>query len=386
VPCSGRTARGCSGSRAEPAIRSACPRGCDGEVRAGDGRSKSLGGNSGGRLACDLVVDVLPVQLPHGLTARPIAPDDVPAIAAMLAAAEAVDRTGVHESAEDLTGWWVNDLVDLARDSTLVSTADGELVGYAAAIAPPTFRDAFDVYLEGRVHPRWRGRGVGRALLAWQLERGAQVHAERHPEAPARLTVSAYTSMPDLAALLRRAGLAEARWFAHMSRPLTELPEPRAVEGVELVPFSWDRDEEVRRAHNAAFTEHYGSSERDAASWQVMFTGRQAFRPDLSVLALEDGAVVAYTLAYVHEGQTAALGERETYFGQIGVLPQARGRGLSKATIVQALRAAAEHDCQLASLQVDNDNSSGALRLYESLGFTTTHTEVSWTRDVPPRA
>jgi mycothiol synthase len=328
-------------------------------------------------------VAVPSLDLPAGLTARPIRPDDVPAVVALLTAAEAVDGTGVHESAEDLSDWWVNDLVDLDRDGRLVATGDGEMVGYATVIAPPTFRGAFGVYLEGRVHPQWRGRGVGRALLAWQLARGAEVHTERHPEVSARLTVGAYTSMPDLAALLRRAGLVQTRWYAHMSRPLTGLPAPRPVDGVELVPFSWDRDDEVRRAHNAAFTEHHGSSERDAASWQVMFTGQRAFRPDLSVLAVEDGAVVGYTLAYVYEGQTAALGERETYFGQIGVLPGARGRGLSKATIVQALRVAAEHDCQLASLQVDTDNSSGALRLYESLGFTTTRTEVSWSRDLP---
>jgi mycothiol synthase len=322
--------------------------------------------------------------LPEGLILRPMRPDDVPAVAELLTAAEAVDDTGVHESAEDLTGFWVNELVDLDLDSRLVTTADGEVVGYATAIAPPTFRDAFGVHLEGRVHPGWRGRGIGRTLLAWQLERGTQVHAQRHPGAPARLTVTAYTSMPDLTALLRRAGLVEARWFFHMSRPLTDLPAPRPVDGVRLVPFSWDRDDEVRRAHNAAFTEHYGSSERDTASWQVMFTGQRGFRPDLSVLAIEDGAVVAYVLAYVYEANTAVLGERETYFGQIGVLPQARGRGLSKATIVQALRVAAANDCQIAGLQVDSDNVSGALGLYESLGFTTGRTEVSWSRHLAP--
>jgi mycothiol synthase len=322
--------------------------------------------------------------LPEGLTARPMRPDDVPAVAAMLAVAEAVDDTGVHESAEDLTEFWVNELVDLERDTRLVTTADGEVVGYATAIAPPTFRDAFGVHLEGRVRPDRRGRGIGRALLAWQLERGTQVHAQRHPEVPARLTVTAYTSMPDLAALLRRAGMVEARWFFHMSRPLTDLPEPRPVDGVQLVPFSWDRDDEVRRAHNAAFTEHYGSSERDVASWQVMFTGQRSFRPDLSVLAVEDGAVIGYVLAYVHEAHTAVLGERETYFGQIGVLPRARGRGLATAAIVQALRVAAESDCQIAGLQVDSGNVTGALGLYESLGFGTARTEVSWSRHLDP--
>jgi mycothiol synthase len=327
---------------------------------------------------------VLPLSLPEGLTVRPMRADDVPAVAELLTAAEAVDDTGVHQSAEDLTGFWVNEMVDLDLDSRLVTTADGEVVGYATAIAPPTFRDAYGVHLEGRVHPQWRGRGIGRVLLAWQLERGTQVHAQRHPEAPARLTVTAYTSMPDLTALLRRAGLVEARWFFHMSRPLTALPEPRPVDGVRLVPFSWDRDDEVRRAHNAAFTEHYGSSERDPASWEVMFTGQRAFRPDLSVLAIEDDAVVAYVLAYVYESNTAVLGERETYFGQIGVLPQARGRGLSKATIVQALRVAADSDCQTAGLQVDSDNVSGALGLYGSLGFTAGRTEVSWSRHLAP--
>ncbi|WP_369136939.1 GNAT family N-acetyltransferase [Modestobacter versicolor] len=324
------------------------------------------------------------ITLPDGLTARPISPDDVPALAELLAAAEAVDDTGVHESVEDLHGWWVNELVDLARDSQVVRTADGEVVAFATAIAPPTFRDAYGVHLEGRVHPRWRGRGIGRALLAWQLERGTQVHAERHPEAPARLTVTAYTSMPDLAAMLRRAGLVEARWFFHMTRPLTDLPEPRVVEGVQLVPFSWDRDDEVRRAHNAAFTEHYGSSERDETSWQVMFTGQSQFRPDLSVLAVEDGVVLAYALSYVSEATTAVTGERETYFGQIGVLPEARGRGLAKAVIVEALRVAAAGDCQTAGLQVDSGNVTGALGLYESLGFRTSRTEVSWSRHLDP--
>jgi mycothiol synthase len=330
------------------------------------------------------VSDVAPHSLPAGLVLRPMRPDDVPAVAELLTAAEAIDDTGVQESAEDLTGFWVNELVDLDQDSRLVTTADGEVVGYATAIAPPTFRDAYGVHLEGRVRPDWRGRGIGRALLAWQLERGTQVHAQRHPEAPARLTVTAYTSMPDLAALLRRAGLVEARWFFHMSRPLTDLPEPRTVDGVQLVSFSWDRDDEVRRAHNAAFTEHYGSSERDVASWQVMFTGERSFRPDLSVLALEDGEVAGYALAYVSEATAAATGSRESYFGQIGVVPAARGRGLSKAVIIEALHAAAAHDCQTAGLEVDSENVTGALGLYESLGFTMHRTQVSWSHRIDP--
>jgi mycothiol synthase len=322
--------------------------------------------------------------LPDGLLARPLTPDDATAVAELLAAAEPVDDTGEHLSAEDLTEFWVNDLVDLPRDGRAVCSPDGDLVGYATTIAPPTFRDAFGVHLEGRVHPDRRGQGIGRALLAWQLDRGAEIHAQRHPEADARLTVTANTTMPSLEALLRRAGLEQLRWFFHMERPLTELPSVPPVDAVDLVPFSWDRDDEVRRAHNVAFVEHYGSSERDVASWEVMFTGQRAFRPDLSVLAVRDGAVIGYALAYVYESDTEATGVRTSYLGQIGVLPEARGLGLAKAVIARALAVAAGNDCQAASLEVDGENSSGAQRLYEGMGFATTHTRVSWSRRIAP--
>jgi len=325
------------------------------------------------------------LTLPDGLTGRPMCDDDIDAVVALLAAAEPEDRTGEFWDAEDLTDEWVNDLVDLGSDGVLVHHGD-DVVGYATAIAPPTFRDAFGVYLGGRVHPRWRSRGIGRALLDWQLARGAEVHAQRHPEAPARLSVEVPATMPSLERLVRRTGLAEGRRYFWMERPLDTLPAVPAVEGVELVPFDWERDDEVRRAHNAAFTEHHGSSERDVASWHVMYTGRTAFRPDLSALAIADGAVVGYALVYVFESDTRATGVRAAYFGQIGVLPYARGRGLATAVVTTALHAAAGRDCQLGALQVDSLNSTGALGLYERIGFRTARTRTDWNRELPPRA
>lgn len=325
---------------------------------------------------------------PAGLTARPMTRDDLPAVAALYDAAERVDDTGEHFSADDLAEYWFAPFVEVDRDTCVVVDGD-QLVALGAAVAPPTFRDAFGVHLDGRVHPERRGEGIGRALLAWQLHRGAEIHAERHPEAPARLTVLAQESIAGQASLLRRAGLEPLRWFQQMTRPLTDLPPARTVDGVELTAFDWARDEQARHAHNAAFTEHYGSSERDRTSWESMFTGRRAFRPDLSVLAVPEddveGAVLAYVLAYVYEADTAATGKTDAYYGQIGVVPAARGRGLAKAVVVAALRAAADAGCDSASLEVDTDNVTQALGLYEALGFATEHTQVSWSRQLPAR-
>src|SRR5206468_10620871 len=184
-----------------------------------------------------------------------------------------------------------------------------------------------------------------------------------------------------LEALARRAGMDAIRFYRHMERPLTEQP---AAGVADLVPFTWHRDDEVRRAHNAAFTRHHGSSERDPASWQVMFTGQRAFRPELSTLALVDGSVAAYALVYVYDSDTRATGVADAHFGQIGTLPEHRGRGLASAAVAASLRAAAEAGCRRASLQVDSENVTGALRLYEGLGFTTRRSSVSWARMLPP--
>ena len=322
--------------------------------------------------------------LPDGLTARPLTLDDAGAAAELLEAAEAVDDTGEHEDADDLTEWWGRELVDLPHDGRAVVTAEGRLVGWATSIDNRGARDAHRIWSEGRVHPEARGRGVGRALLAWQVRRGAEQHAAHRPEMAGRLVATAYPAMTSAARLLERAGFEVERYYNAMERPLDDVPAVPAVRGVDLVPFTWDRDDEIRRAHNAAFTAHHGSSERDELAWRSWFTGQKAFRPELSVLALADGAVVGYVLAYVYDADTRATGVRTTQLGQIGVLPEARGRGVATAAIAAALDVAARDGCGRAALDVDTENSTGALALYERVAFRTTRVRTAWALALPP--
>lgn len=323
-------------------------------------------------------------ELPAGHRARPLRADDAPAVAALLVAAEPLDDSGEFPDADDVADDWAGWGVDPARDGLAVHGPDGALTGFAVVFAGASFRDVFRINLDGRVQPEHRGRGLGSALLDWELARAGEVHAERHPEAPALLVARALATQPELERLLARRGMVAERWFHSMERQLTGLPGPEPVPGVQLVPFTWDRDEEVRQAHNAAFTQHHGSSERDAASWQALFTGQRGFRPDLSVLALADGAVQGYVLAYVYESDTRARGYREVVLGQIGVLPAVRGRGIAAATILESLRTSAADGCRTSGLDVDSENVTGALRLYERLGFETVRTRVAWSVARPP--
>jgi mycothiol synthase len=322
-------------------------------------------------------------DLPAGLTARPLRPDDMPAVAALLDDAEVVDDTGEHEDAEGIGEFLVNDRVDLVLDTVAVLAGD-ELVGYGSTVDLGDHRDEYAVRLDGRVHPDRRGHGIGRALLGWELARCDELHRERHPEMPARFAVGVPSAMTSLQRLARRAGFEPVQYYFSMARPLTELPTRRTVEGIDLAPFDPVRDDEVRRAHNVAFVDHFGTAERDAYAWQTWFTGQKAFRPELSTLALADCAVAGYALVYEHEADTAATGVREAYFGQIGVLPAARGRGVASAVIAASLHAAADAGLGRAGLTVDSNNTTGALRLYEGLGFTVERRETVLAYRVPP--
>jgi mycothiol synthase len=322
------------------------------------------------------------LDLPAGLTARPLRAEDMAAVADLLVAAEPVDDTGENEDADDLTEFLVNDRVDLDRDTVAVLAGDA-LVGYACTVDLGDHRDEYALMLFGRVHPDRRGQGIGRALVGWQLARSAELHRERHPEMPGRFAIGVASAMTSLEALVQRSGFAPVQYYFVMRRPLTDLPAVRPVSGVELQPFDPERDDEVRRVHNLAFVDHFGTAERDSFAWQQWFTGQRAFRRGLSWLALADGAVVGYCLVYEYDADTEATGVREAYIGQVGVARSARGRGLGSALIAASLHSAAADGADRAGLTVDTNNTTGALQLYERLGFAVDKRETVWARRVP---
>ena len=321
-------------------------------------------------------------DLPAGLRARPLRAEDMAPVADLLAAAEPVDDTGENEDADDLAEFLVNDRVDLGRDTVAVLDGDA-LVAYACTVDLGDHRDEYALMLFGRVHPDRRGRGIGGALIGWQLARSAELHRERHPEMPGRFAIGVASAMTSLEALVRRSGFVPVQYYFVMRRPLTDLPAVRPVSGVELQPFDPERDDEVRQVHNLAFVDHFGTAERDEYAWRTWFTGQRAFRPDVSRLALADGAVVGYALVYEYDADTEATGVREAYFGQIGVARSARGRGLASALIAASLQAAAEDGAGRAGLTVDTNNTTGALQLYERLGFAVDKRETVWAYRVP---
>jgi mycothiol synthase len=295
----------------------------------------------------------------------------------LLAAKEKVDAEGENYDADDLLEELADPKLDAARD-TIGVWSDEQMVGYGVVRAPDVVVDVHRIHTEGAVHPEWRGRGIGSALVPWLARRATAIHHERQPGTEGEINTGAIDTNTSALELLTGLGFERCRYFFTMHRDLgTPVDVPAVPDGLRLIAFTPEYDEPLRLAHNEVFLDHWGSSPKSPESWKTWFTGARAFRPALAYLVLDGDEVVAYTLGYEYVADTEATGIREVYVGQVGTKRSHRGRGLAALALAKVMAEAKAAGFQRASLGVDADNPTGALGLYERLGYTNKNTWIT---------
>ena len=315
------------------------------------------------------------------LSWRPIAADDVATWQELRAAAEAVDATGEYFDADDLREELADPGLDAERD-TMAAFAGPRMVAYGLVHGLITVRGVYQVQAEGCVHPAYRRTGLGREVLRRSAQRAAELHNERHPDLPGELMVYLHDGNAGAAALATAQGMRPVRYWYDMQRDLAQpLPPVRMPDGMRLVSYQAPMDEALRQARNEAFADHWGSVERDQASWRQWFTGSRSFRPAVSFALLDGEEIAGLLLSYEFEANNSATGVREAWIGQVGTRPRWRGRGVASALLGTALAEFVEAGYQRAALQVDTGNPTGALGLYERAGFVALQ---RWTTHIRP--
>ncbi|HEY8198593.1 MAG TPA: GNAT family N-acetyltransferase [Candidatus Limnocylindrales bacterium] len=313
----------------------------------------------------------LPSVFPPGW--RPIDPADLPDVARLEQAADVADGERFPTTLGDLTSMLLTPGQDLRQTSAAIEDPSGQLIAWCW-LEPRLGGTMWNrIHVHGSVHPGSRGLGHGRALLTWAEERGQEVFAAAdgaRRDLPDVLTVHAAASAESRARLQAQCGYALARWYSDMFRSLTAPLEPAPLPaGYRFIAWTRERDDDYHAADVDAFRDHWGSAPRTPEGWRHEFADDDGFRPDLTVGVERAGQLVGYVMMAAYSGITDDEGQLVAWLARLGVRRDHRGRGVGAAAIATALDLARAAGFGTAGLSVDTESLTGALRLYERLGF-----------------
>ncbi|MDR6439207.1 ribosomal protein S18 acetylase RimI-like enzyme [Paenarthrobacter nicotinovorans] len=321
-----------------------------------------------------------------GLQWRPATEGDLDNWAGLIARTAAVEHPVWYEKRGDLAHVLESRKNPPETSTVLGLDTDGTARAYGRISKNPEGDKATGMAC---VDPEWQERGIGSAVLVWQegqvRGRFADDQAAGHTAAPPRLRIQTEEKHEHQATLLMGHGYRAVRWFNEMHRPLSPgqpsagLPVVPLGAGLELRTLDPVFFEPVRQAHNDAFRDHWGSEPRDEESWRFTIEEPTA-RHDLSAVVLDSatGEVAGYQLSSFDAASAADRGFTEGYTELLGVRRAYRGRGIAQALLADAMQRYTGAGMEVASLDVDSANPTGALELYLRMGYEPVNRSMTW--------
>ena len=293
---------------------------------------------------------------------RVLSPQDADAIAELATLCE-IAETG--EPDPELIDWI---RVGAAGDTFRAFGIDDEsgLAAFAVAECEP---GAAGVEVEVRVRP-----GLDLDLGLPLLQAAREAARAFDPAKPVHLFANSEANA--YRRWLENQGATEIRHFWRMAIEFDEQPPsvPVAADGVSIRLADEDEAElrQIFTITDTSFADHFGhTEERTYERWIEHWRARRGFDPTLWWVAELDQEPVAVLL-----GMTFTDDDTQTttgHVGTLGTLKEARGKGIGSLLLRTSFAEFHRRGYRKVTLGVDSENTTNAVKLYESVGMHATN-------------
>ncbi len=279
--------------------------------------------------------------------------------------ADGVDE--VHSAGSIAAEYPESETFRVERDA-LLAEVDGRPIGFVAGYV--VVRDGALVgETSGALVPEHRRRRIGTAMYRATRDRlAAAIEADTGP-GPRELRAYALDEEVGVRSLLDANGYVPIRFGFEMRRFITgTLPDHPLPAGIELRTVAEDQYRRIWDADNEAFRDHWGHREQEEGDFIARFHGPET-DTSLWCVAWDGDEVVGSVQNAIYVDENAALGITRGWLDHVSVRRAWRGRGVAKALCAASFAVLRERGMTEAWLGVDAGNPTGALALYEGLGF-----------------
>jgi len=292
---------------------------------------------------------------------------DLQPICDLLNLCDEVDKLDEGFAVDDLRTELSSPELDSARDIRLWEDEAGRLVAYGLMWI---FKDVEEPngYLYWRVDPQVRGSGIESSVIEWASERMREVSHEVGK--PVRLLSQARDFYTYGREVLEAHGFEIVRYGFKMARNLDEpIPDMDFPNGYTLRTATEDDMEGWVDCFNQSFIDHWNPHPTTVEIHKHWLTHAK-YRPELDFIATaSDGTIAAFCFCWIDPEDNERKNRKDGWVELLGTRRGHRKIGLGKAILLAGMRKLKDEGMNRAVLGVDAQNPTGALGLYESVGF-----------------
>jgi mycothiol synthase len=251
----------------------------------------------------------------------------------------------------------------------LIAEWKGEPAGMVQALVDK-FREEKKGFIQSLgVLPEFRRRGIARKLVSEAIsslkERGMNIAA-----------AWAQTDRLACVRLYESFGFKCVRASSLMKRSLAESLEIEASEAIGFREAQLDNDQEValiNRLDNEAFKEHFNYRPVTIEETKYMLFEIPWFQHQRAWFAVDSGQPVGYVITGIDVGLNREKSMKCGWILDIGVLKTFRRQKIGSNLMLRAMQTLKSQGMESALLYVDDQNPTGAIKLYEKVGFAVFH-------------